>query len=280
MMRNLLLSCICIFLLSCGDSGPPQSKTYSPNPPDNIPIRVFDPESGLIEQAPLDSDWWATVRWQGPENISFKQLNVDRYASVINTHGICKDGCAVPFREVIGGGPHNVVSYNRTSKTQPVSSGIRFEWYQSIESFESSRGVGQLSIFFYIRHLSGYTVAILVNTYDNRVEFLDYTPRVDNDTYTYYFTTPISNSEYLISNQSHSYTPKPWQQYIVTLHPFHLQKILDKFMASGIGLPSRNLDEYGIFDTGIIHEIFTFNDSTVKVKSGVTFSTLKVEKLN
>lgn len=256
------------------------STILSPSPPASIPIRVFDPQSGLIEQQPLNSDWWAVVRWQGPYNRTFKQIAPNWYSSAFVTKSSpCKNDCELPYRNVIGGGPHNVVSYSRVANPQPVDRGLRLFWSQSVDEFDFTGGVGQLSAFLYLRHLDGTTWALVINTWDNRPERRNYSPYVGNDTYNWFVSIPITTSEYISSNRRHEYQSVPWQEYMVVILPQQFQRMFDLLENRGINVPSRNLEEYGVIDAGIIHEIFLLGDPDARFKSYTTFTTIQVETL-
>lgn len=273
-----IAACLFVIITGCGEAAL-SPIVLSPEPPQQIQVRVFDPQSGLTVQPPGDSDWSATVRWQGPVNQTFKQVEYDYYSSAINTHPVCKINCKLPFRSVVGGGPHNVVTYDRVSNPQPINKGISLTWNQSVDAFETVGGVGQLSMIMYIRYKDSNVWAIVINTWDNRIESLNYTPFVASDTYTWFLSLPISNSLYITSNQPHTYLPTQRSSYNVTITPQQFQMMLDLFANNGIIIPSRNLDDYGITLAGMLHEIFTFNDPAVYVKSYTTFSTVRIETL-
>lgn len=273
-----IAACLFVLITGCGEAAL-SPIVLSPEPPQQMQVRVFDPQSGLTEQPPGDSDWSAVVRWQGPINQTFKQIGYDYYSSAINTHPVCKIDCKLPFRSVIGGGPHNVISYDRVSNPQPINKGISLAWNQSVDAFETNGGVGQLSVIMYIRYKDSNVWAIVINTWDNRPQYFNYTPFVANDTYNWFISLPISNSLYVTSNQPHTYLPTQQTYYNITITAQQFQMMLDLFANNGINVPSRNLNDYGITLAGILHEIFTFNDPVVYVKSYATFSTLRVETL-
>lgn len=268
------------FIIGCSSDTQNDTIILSPEPPADIFIKVFDPVSGLNEQRPATTDWGATVRWQGSINQTFKQIEFNRYSSAINTNNKdCKEDCKLPFREVIGGGPHNVVSYGRADNPQSVNRGLKLTWYQSVDDFQSNGGVAQLCSYFYLKHKSGITWAVVINSWDNRIDRLNYSPYVGNDTYTWFISFPVGNSQYASSDQRQQNQLSPWQKYTVTITASQFQNMLDSFISQGVTVPSRDLREYGIIDAGILHEIFTFNNPEIDVKSYVTFSTLKVETL-
>lgn len=243
----------------------------SPLIPLDMPIAIKDT---LVNSEPQGNhDWLAIARWQGPQNLTFKQLAMDYYQSNIDTR-------TIPFRSVTGGGPHNIIAYTRTTDSQPITQGVKFTWKQTIREFwTESLGIAQLSLVLYIKSNNNEILAMVINGYESRPELRDYTPFVDSDTYTMFFSSPVKTSQFMTADRQWITGTTGLEEIQISMTAENFTNILKFAQDRGTKISSLDLKNWHITHLGILHEIFRNNDPAVNLQSTVEFSTVKVTKL-
>jgi hypothetical protein len=246
------------------------NKTFNPSINYGVTNYIYDPDSGNNNQPPANGVWNTVSRWQGPAPITLTQTGPNLFQSNINTE-------VLPFRTVVGGGPHNVLAYTNPASTIQRSFGdsLNLSWAQSIDYFYTgSSGVAQLNAYAYFRDPDGMFFAILFASYDNR--FTNYTPSIGFDTQTFFASTPIGNTKYCASNNSMTSDGLGFINYSLTFTKTHFATALADLVASGATVNWLCPADWRIHEVGIIHEVYQFNDPTVQLQSNVTFSSLNV----
>lgn len=274
MLKLRILSFIFLLTACGGGTGEKQNIiVISPPIPENISIAVRDPPSNTITEPQNDYDWLAIVRWQGPENKTFKQINKNWYESAIDTG-------KTQFRPVIGGGPHNIVAYTRINNPQPIVTGLKFSWQQAIRDFwTDSLGVAQLSLVIYIKDKTNTNLALVINSYESRPSLQDYQPYIDSDTFTIFFSSPVQQNQFMSTNQRQVTGLTDRQNFEVVISAENFIKILEFAEQRGLTVSNKDLANWSMTHVGLLHETFMNNSSTIQLRSLKEFSTVKVEKL-
>jgi hypothetical protein len=237
---------------------------------------VYDPISGNTNQHPADGLWGTASRWQGPNPGTLTQTQTNLFTSNIDTN-------VLPFRTVVGGGPHNVVSYVTAPETiqRPFGDYLEISWGASVDSFsESNGGVAQLSAYTYFKDPDDNYFAILFAIYDNRSEYYNYTPNVGFDTQVFFATTPIGNTKYCTSNNimvRSDTVGSGYVNYTVRFTKAHFATALADVIAAGATTDWPAPSDWLIHEVGILHEVFQ-NDPGTQVRSAVSFTSPLVGK--
>jgi len=248
------------------------TKTFNPAIFNGVTKYVYDPDTGNTTQPPANGNWAITSRWQGATPNTITQINTDLFVSTLDTGNI-------PFRTVTGGGPHNVLSFTNlsTTKQRPFGDYVTLSWNQQISQFYTSDtglGVAQLSAYMYFKDPAGTFFAILFCSFDNR--FTNYTPAIGSDGTTFFASTPVGNTKYCMSSNSMDTYGSPLTNYGLIFTRAHMQQAISDLIASGVSVAYPTPQDWVLHEAGILHEIFTSNDNTVGVTSGVSFSSLNV----
>ena len=259
-MKKLFLVFMAAILTACGGD----SNTISPPPPRILTIYQYDPLFNKLDTIPKDGNWGGIARYQGT-TVGLVQENINWFSSSIDTRRI-------PFRPIAGGGPHNIISFDRRDSPLPIENGLRLKWDQCVDVNEGT-GVSQLSLAFYFKSIHGDLFALVINTYDNRPEYIGYAPGASHDGNTDFVTLPIGNESYMTANIKQS-NNLGCNSVNVTITREQFNKMFQL-------LPNRkiNIDNYGLIVAGILHEGFTLNNPNIWVNSRVKFSIPVIQKL-
>jgi hypothetical protein len=116
--------------------------------------------------------FYQVVRHLGPKGEGFNGGEIDTRRS--------------PFRNVIGGGPHHIITYVFSDNMKDYS----IELDYTVAGFETNNGgVSQYSVVYYAKK-DDRIIGVVLNLYDNRGN--NYEPFWANDTYTDFYSSPTT----------------------------------------------------------------------------------------
>lgn len=232
-MKQIIACIVSIVLTACGGGSSDVDRSVY-TIPTSVNHYVRDLPSNTYNDPPnIVNDWSLTVRHMGanPYDLQNSKFSVNsNYKSKI-------DVSDRQYVDVVGGGPHSILTLFSDDKIVPLSFSGNLIWEHSGD------GVSQLSAFMYVKDATK-TGAIVLNLKDSR--YSTYEPFVGHDTFTPFVSIPPGVTKYG--------TITVGQTFKIEITNANWQEILDSMNMSA---------DAKIISYGMLHEVFYMNGQSV-----------------